>query len=43
MRIETYTIGLGKVLKFKPINKEIIKENYYFNKKLDNWFIMIIN
>lgn len=33
MRLDTFTIGLGKVLKFKPINKEILKENYYFNKK----------
>lgn len=33
MRLDTYTVGLGKVLKFKPVNKEILKENYYFKKK----------
>lgn len=36
MRLDTFTIGLGKVIKFKPLNKEILKENYYFNKKHDN-------
>lgn len=33
MRVETYTIGLGRVLKFKPLNKEILKDNYYFKKE----------
>lgn len=33
MRLETYTVGLGKVLKFKPLNKAIIKDNYFFKKE----------
>lgn len=32
MRMQTYTVGIGKVLKFKPINKELLKKNYYFKK-----------
>ena len=30
MRIDTYTIGIGSVQKFKPYNKELIKNNYFF-------------
>lgn len=33
MRLDTYTVGLGRVLKFKPLNKEILKDNYYFKKE----------
>ena len=33
MRVETLTVGLGRVLKFKPLNKEILKDNYYFKKE----------
>jgi len=32
MRKDTYTVGTGKVIKFKPINKELLKNNYYFKK-----------
>ena len=30
MRYETLTVGIGKVMKFKPINKELMENNYYF-------------
>ena len=33
MRMDTHTIGLGSVTKFKPYNKELIKNNYYFKNK----------
>ena len=33
MRKDTFTVGTGKVLKFKPVNKELLKNNYYFKKK----------
>lgn len=33
MRMQTYTVAVGKVLKFKPINKELLKKNYYFKKE----------
>ena len=33
MRIDTNTIGLGSVIKFKPYNKELIKNNYFFKGK----------
>ena len=33
LRKEKYTVATGKVLKFKPVNKELLKNNYYFKKK----------
>ena len=30
LRKDAFTVGIGKVTKFKPINKELLKENYYF-------------
>ena len=30
LRKEKFTVATGKVLKFKPINKELLKNNYYF-------------
>lgn len=33
MRIDTHTIGIGSVMKFKPFNKELIKNNYFFKGK----------
>jgi len=30
LRKDALTVGVGKVTKFKPINKELLKENYYF-------------
>ena len=33
MRKDTYTVGTGKVIKFKPQNKELLKNNYYFKKQ----------
>jgi len=33
IRRDTYTVGTGKVLKFRPLNKELMKNNYYFKKK----------
>ena len=33
LRRDTYTVGTGEVLKFKPVNKELLKNNYYFKKK----------
>lgn len=30
LRKDAFTVGVGKVTKFKPINKELLKENYYF-------------
>ena len=39
MRIDTYTVGIGSVLKFKPYNKELIKNNYFF--KGENWTWLI--
>lgn len=33
MRKDTFTIGTGKVLKFKPINIKLLENNYYFKKQ----------
>lgn len=30
LRKDAFTVGVGKVTKFKPINKELLKDNYYF-------------
>jgi peptide chain release factor subunit 3 len=33
IRINQYTIGSGEILMMKPVNKEIIKNNYFFKGK----------
>jgi hypothetical protein len=30
IRSNQYTIGSGEIVMMKPINKEILKNNYYF-------------
>lgn len=33
LRKDAFTVGVGKITKFKPINKELLKENYYFKNE----------
>lgn len=33
IRINQYTIGSGEIVMMKPVNKEILKNNYYFKTK----------
>ncbi len=33
MRNKTLTVGLGTINKFKPLNKELLKQNYFFKKE----------
>ncbi len=33
IRCNQYTIGSGEILMMKPINKEILKNNYFFKGK----------